>query len=207
MKTGRFVHVGAVDAPVTLADVHAIASDVWRAAGKLKTGGGQTASADILGWEFAFELNEMARQAAAEARVDVRFKNIPLDVLDKRAIEDIQAKDFFEMRTFSMKTSVTKRIARVEIVDFMMPAEDLPQDVRETVKHWSQWIDYWAIDWDFKNDTFHNEWQSYRTRGDERLLLEAEPHEYKGPGTYAVMVKVIDLLGCDTTKMISLEVR
>ena len=35
-------------------------------------------------------------------------------------------------------------------------------------------IDYWAVDWDYKNDTFHNQWQSYRTRKEpNRLELEA----------------------------------
>jgi adenine-specific DNA-methyltransferase len=208
VKSGRFVHVGAVDSPVTLADVKAIAREVWRTAGKTKNGNGHTAAVDILGWEFAFELNEMAKQTAAEARVDVRFKSIPRDVLDKKAIDqgDVQAKDFFELRVFSTKSSVKKRLASVELVDFMMPAEDLPEDVRKSVKHWSQWIDYWAIDWNFKNDTFHNEWQSYRTREEPKLKLDVQ-HEYKEPGTYAVVVKVIDLLGCDTTKMISLEVK
>lgn len=33
-KNGRMVHVGAVDAPVTLADVKAIAAEVWRAVGR-----------------------------------------------------------------------------------------------------------------------------------------------------------------------------
>ncbi len=209
VKTGRFVHVGAVDSPITLADVKAIARDVWRAAGKSKNGNGNSVSVDILGWEFAFELNEMAKQTAAEARVDVRFKSIPRDVLDKRAIDqgDVQAKDFFELRAFSTKVSVKKRIARVELVDFMMPAEDLPEDVQKAVRYWSQWVDYWAIDWDFKDDTFHNEWQSYRARYGEAKLELVASHEYKAPGTYAVVIKVIDLLGCDTTKMISLEVR
>src|SRR6266852_6425296 len=32
-KSGRMVHVGAVDAPVTLADVKAIAKEAWRALG------------------------------------------------------------------------------------------------------------------------------------------------------------------------------
>jgi hypothetical protein len=165
------------------------------------------ASVEILGWEFAFELNEMAKQIAAEARVDVRFKQIPRDVLDKRAIEqgDVQAKDFFELRVFSTKESVKNRTASVALSDFMMPAEDLPEEVRTAVTHWSQWIDYWAVDWDFKNDTFHNQWQSYRTRGEPKLKVEAR-HEYKEPGRYVVVVKVIDLLGCDTTKVISLEV-
>jgi len=30
--------------------------------------------------------------------------------------------------------------------------------------HRSQWIDYWAVDWDNRGDAFHNEWQTYRTR-------------------------------------------
>lgn len=206
VRSGRFVHIGAVDAPVTLADVQSIAREVWRVAGKTENGNGHKAAVDILGWEFAFELNEMAKQTAAEARVDVSFKAIPRDVLDKKAIKDIQAKDFFELRVFSTKSSVKKRLASVELVDFMMPSEDLPEDVRKAVKHWSQWIDYWAIDWDFKGDTFHNEWQSYRTREEPKLQLAAQ-HEYKEPGTYSVMIKVIDLLGCDTTKMIALEVK
>jgi hypothetical protein len=71
VKSGRMVHVGAVDAPVTIADVKSIAREVWKTA----SGGGNTgkAAADILGWEFAFELNETARQVAAESRVEVTF--------------------------------------------------------------------------------------------------------------------------------------
>jgi DNA modification methylase len=34
VKAGRMVHVGAVDAPVTRADVNAIAAEVWKASGK-----------------------------------------------------------------------------------------------------------------------------------------------------------------------------
>lgn len=82
-KNGRMVHVGAVDAPVTLADVKAIAAEVWRAVGSGKDAP-RTASVDILGWEFAFELNELARQVAAEARVDVAFKKIPRECWKRR---------------------------------------------------------------------------------------------------------------------------
>jgi hypothetical protein len=71
-KGGRMVHVGAVDAPVTLADVKAIAKEVWRGAGTGKDTPPR-ASVDILGWEFAFELNETAKQVAAESRVEVAF--------------------------------------------------------------------------------------------------------------------------------------
>ena len=162
---------------------------------------------DILGWEFAFELNETAKQIAAEANVHVQFRRIPRDVLDKRAIEqgDVQEKDFFELRVFSIKQQQDDRTLTVALSDFMMPAEDLPADVKSSVTHWSQWVDYWAIDWDFREDTFHNQWQSFRTRDQPKLELFAT-HEYKEPGNYVVMVKVIDLLGCDTTTMIPVKV-
>ena len=41
LKSGRLVHVGAVDAPVTLSDVKAIAREVWKAA---SSGGASTKS-------------------------------------------------------------------------------------------------------------------------------------------------------------------
>jgi adenine-specific DNA-methyltransferase len=87
----------------------------------------------------------------------------------------------------------------------MMPSEDLPEDLQSLVTHWSQWVDYWAIDWDFRGDTFHNQWQSYRTRDLPNVELSAK-HVYKEPGSYVVMVKVIDLLGCDTTTTIPAKV-
>jgi len=53
---------------------------------------------------------------------------------------------------------------RVTLNDFMIPRDDVPKDVVNAVKHWSEWIDYWAVDFNYRDDTFHNEWQSYRTR-------------------------------------------
>jgi adenine-specific DNA-methyltransferase len=89
--------------------------------------------------------------------------------------------------------------------DFVIPLDDVPPDVQKAVKHWSQWIDYWAVDWDNKGDAFHNEWQAYRTRKLNKLTLSTE-HEYSEPGEYLVVVKVIDILGNDTTKTLQLEV-
>ncbi len=101
-KSGRMVHVGAVDAPVTLADVKSIAKEAWKALGSGKDAATK-AGVDILGWEFAFELNELAKQVAAESRVDVAFKKIPREVLDKRAVEQGDVR-FFELGALSVDT-------------------------------------------------------------------------------------------------------
>ena len=89
--------------------------------------------------------------------------------------------------------------------DFVIPPDDVPEDARKAVKHWSKWIDYWAVDWDNKSDTFHNEWQTYRTRKDKSLALETT-HIYADPGEYTIVVKVIDILGNDTTKTVKVSV-
>ncbi len=181
VKSGRMVHVGAVDAPVTLADV------------------------DILGWEFAFELNETARQVAAESRVDVTFKKIPREVLEKKAVEQGDIR-FFELGALSVEPKQDKREVTIKLTDFVIPIDDVPEETRKAIKHWSQMIDYWAVDWDFKNDTFHNQWQSYRTRHDPQIEL-ATHYEYRESGTYKVVVKVIDILGNDTTKTLDVKVK
>jgi DNA modification methylase len=202
VKSGRMVHVAAVDAPVTLSDVRSISREVWKAAG---TREGRKAAADILGWEFAFEMNETARQIAAESRVDVSFKKIPREVLEKKAVEQGDVK-FFELGALSVEPKLKKKHIAIELKDFVIPSDDVPEDARKAIRHWSQMIDYWAVDWDFKDDTFHNQWQSYRTRRDPKLELAAK-YEYTEPGAYKVVVKVIDILGNDTTKTLDVEVK
>jgi len=203
LKSGRLVHVGAVDAPVTLADVKAIAREAWKAASSGKAAG--KAAADILGWEFAFELNETARQVAAESRVDVAFKKIPREVLEKKAVEQGDVK-FFELGALSVEPKQKGRELTLKLTDFVIPIDDVPEEARKAIKHWSQMIDYWAVDWDFRDDTFHNQWQSYRTRQEPDIELSAK-HEYETPGSYKVEVKVIDILGNDTTKTLDIQVK
>ncbi|GAC1563562.1 MAG: hypothetical protein NVS2B5_29110 [Beijerinckiaceae bacterium] len=202
VKSGRMVHVGAVDAPVSTGDVTQIAAEFKRAVGTGKDAP-KTNGVDVLGWDFAFEMNEVAKQQAAAANIQMRFLRIPRDVMDKRAVEqgDIH---FFELAALSVEVKANKRDVFLKLTDFVIPPDDVPEDARRAVKHWSQWIDYWAVDWDNRSDTFHNEWQAYRTRKDKALPLETT-HTYADPGEHTIVVKVIDILGNDTTKSVKVR--
>jgi len=91
---------------------------------------------------------------------------------------------------------------------------------RETLTQtWTDWIDYWSVDFDFENkreiirtrnvDTgeweeswtgdyiFENEWQSFRTKKDRKLELTSVFHEC-AVGRRKVAVKVVDIFGNDT---------
>jgi len=57
-----------------------------------------------------------------------------------------------------------------------------------------------------KEDTFHNQYQSYRTRKHPTLAAESEWHNYPSPGTYKLLVKIVDIFGNDTTKLLEVKV-
>ena len=203
-KSGKMVHVGAVDAPVTLSDVKSIAKETWKTLGSGISAATKSA-VDILGWDFAFELNELAKQVAAESRVDVTFKKIPREVLEKKAVEQGDVR-FFELGALDVESKQSGRELRLKLQDFVIPTDDIPEEARKSIKHWSQLIDYWAVDWDYRNDTFHNQWQTYRTRKNQKIELEVN-NKYTEPGKYAVVVKIIDILGNDTTKTLEVTVK
>ena len=194
VKGGRLVHIGGVDAPVALEDVEKAVAEFNAAAGAGAVG------VDILGWDFGLEVDTEARDLARAAGVSLRLLRIPREVMDAKAVAagDIQ---FFELAALTLESGVNRRQRKVTLTlaDFVMPPDGVPAAVRQSVTHWSQWIDYWAVDWDYRGDTFNNQWQSYRTRQEPQLRRQAF-HTYERRGSYTIVVKVIDLLGNDTTR-------
>lgn len=203
IKGGRMVHVGSVDSPVALGDITQIAIEFKKAIGTGKDAP-KEAAVDVLGWDFAFEINEVGIQQARDAGINLRCLKIPREVMDPKAVEQGDVK-FFELAALAVDTKAKKNELFLELKDFTIPPDDVPDDVQKAIKHWSQWIDYWAVDWDNKADTFHNQWQAYRTRQEPSLKLKTS-HVYEEPGAYTVMVKVIDILGNDTTKVIKVNI-
>jgi hypothetical protein len=95
-------------------------------------------------------------------------------------------------------------------------------------KDWHDWIDYWAIDFNYedkkeiikvKNDAgeteeqwsgnylVENEWQSFRTKKNPTLEFASITHEYPKAGKYKIMVKVVDILGVDTSRVVEVNLK
>jgi adenine-specific DNA-methyltransferase len=201
-KAGRMIHVGSVETPVTVDDIKAAILEFWKLVGKEKST--TTNGIDFLGWDFAFDVNETAAQFAKSNKVDVKFKKIPREVLEKKAVEQGDIK-FYELASLNIKTKISKNQLTITLDNFIIPPDDIPEEVRGSITHWSQWIDYWSIDWNYRDDTFHNEWQSYRTKQNPKIELTAT-NQFEQNGKFTVLVKVIDILGNDTTKAIQIEI-
>lgn len=196
-RGSKLVHVGSVEAPVTFSDIQSALEEVKRM---------KQNSLVVLGWEWEMGLHDVVEQEAKKAGINLSLLSIPREVTDKRTVEagDVQ---FFELAYLETETRKTKAGEYViELTDFVIPNLDLiPEEVKKLVKKWSDYIDYWSVDWDYKNDTFHNQWQSYRTKKDRTLELKTDPHEYPARGVYKVMIKVIDIFGNDTTRLIEIK--
>lgn len=93
-------------------------------------------------------------------------------------------------------------------------------------KKWEDWIDYWSVDFDFENKQeviriqkedgsieqswtgdfiFENEWQSFRTKKDRKLELKSAQIEVP-KGRRKIAVKVIDIFGNDTMKVVDVSI-
>jgi len=125
----------------------------------------------------------------------MQFKRIPRDVMDKRAVDqgDIH---FFELAALGVdvKSEVS---CDAQLTEFIIP-RTMCRDVREAVKHWSQWIDYWSVDWDNKAIRSITSADLPDPQGpSDRLVHDTR---YEEPNDYRIVVKVIDILGNDTTK-------
>ncbi|PKO22616.1 MAG: site-specific DNA-methyltransferase, partial [Chloroflexi bacterium HGW-Chloroflexi-1] len=94
-------------------------------------------------------------------------------------------------------------------------------------QHWTDWIDYWAVDFNFESKReivrvrnedsgeweerwtgdyiFENEWQSFRTKKDRSLELTSVFHECTA-GRRKLAVKVVDIFGTDTMTIVEVQI-
>ena len=94
-------------------------------------------------------------------------------------------------------------------------------------RNWHDWVDYWSIDFEFESKKeiiyerneetgedvpkwtgsyiFENEWQSFRTRQDRSIELKSVPWEMP-PGRRKIAIKVVDIFGNDTMKVIEVTI-
>ncbi|MBW2036723.1 MAG: site-specific DNA-methyltransferase [Deltaproteobacteria bacterium] len=94
-------------------------------------------------------------------------------------------------------------------------------------KNWVDWIDYWSVDFDYEdkkeiiqleedgkikeiwtgNYIFENIWQSFRTKKNSKIEFVSAPHTFEKAGKYKIMVKIVDIVGVDTSHVVEVEVK
>jgi len=214
-KDNRAVHIGSSYSPVSMDEVRNFITECID---------NNFNKADVLGWEWNYEVNELAKKIAEREGIDLRLIQIPnvnelksalagtkfdlklLKIPDQIIEKDlIPSVKFNELAYLKISTVVNGKELSLQIEDFNLNPSPEVLEVLKNLKDTRQLIDYWAIDWDYKGDTFHNQWQSYRTKKDLKVDYEAK-HIYEQDGEYQIMVKVVDVFGNDTNKILKVKI-
>ena len=206
-KDKAFVRVGAVDAPVTLSEIREALSECKE---------NKINSLVVLGWEWEMGLHDLVKEEAERYGVKLSTFQIPREVMELNVSDPTVKEDihFYELAYLEVGPKTEGKRVTITLKDFIIPnPELLPEEVKDKVKNWSDFIDYWSVDWMFnqhdeeteEDDTFHNMNQRYRTRKEPKLELSMD-YTYPKAGKYNILVKVIDIFGNDTTKLIQVKI-
>lgn len=208
------VHVGPLNAPVTMEELEKVV---------IECRANSFNKADVLGWEWSYDVNELAKELAKKNGVDLKLVQIPsvneikaalvgLDLQLLKIPEQVVEKEiakyvkFPEVAYLEIERKNKGKEFVLKITDFQLPPTADLAEIASKVKDSRELIDYWAIDWDYKGDTFHNQWQSFRLKKNPKVDYEAK-HKYGEIGEYRIMVKVVDVFGNDTNKVLKALVK
>jgi site-specific DNA-methyltransferase (adenine-specific)/adenine-specific DNA-methyltransferase len=162
--------------------------------------------------------------AFVEVTPHVKGKNVSVELTD---FSVYYTQDSIQFAEENVRNGGSKIV--VEAGQIVKVSKDKKGIVSREVltKNWTDWVDYWAVDFNFESkkeiiriqnpDTkeweerwtgdyvFENEWQSFRTKKDRKLELVSVPHECE-PGRRKLGVKVVDIFGNDTMKIIEIKI-
>jgi adenine-specific DNA-methyltransferase len=197
-KASAFCHVDGIDGLFTREEARAVAEAAAAAGGR---------EVYCLAWEFEMELRTHCLALEAEFKLKIKLVPIPREIMEKNRKSP---PPFLEMAVLEAESVVRaaggKRSLDVKLTKFLpslaeVPSKELEALKERAVKSGFDFIDFWAVDFDWHpGKPFNHHWQDYRTRKDRSLKTVSDAgHAYEKAGTHTICVKVVDVFGCDTS--------
>ena len=138
-------------------------------------------SVDILAFEFEMGWDRTLQEEAKDKGVRLSYKQIPIDVFDKRAVQKGEV-IFYDIAYIEFKPIIKKHMLSIELTDFAVfynegnlnineelqagksriivengdlveKRKDKDGNISENIltKNWHDWIDYWSVDFDYES--------------------------------------------------------
>jgi adenine-specific DNA-methyltransferase len=194
-KNKALVHVGAVDAAITTADIDAAVDECVAL---------RQRELHLLGWDWKTGRCDLIIEAARQKGIDLLLLRIPQEVMEPQAVAKRDVR-FSPLAYLEAEIEQPDPFtARVVLKNFVISnPESIPEALRSKAEKWSDYIDYWDVDWDAQNETFMPGWMGYRTRKDRNLPLISGTHAYENAGGRSILVRAIDIFGNETTQALA----
>lgn len=167
-----------------------------------------------LSWEFEMDLRLTVNALEKKHGVRLKLIQIPREIMERNRTSP---PPWLEVAVLEaepvVKQSSSGTTVDVKLTNFMpslaeVPTKELEAIKERAVKSGFDFIDFWAVDFDWDpSRPFNHHWQDYRTRKDRSLsTVSKAEHSYDKPGTYTICVKVVDTFGCDTSITVDVTV-
>ena len=131
---------------------------------------------------------------------------IPLDFIKKETTDSNSLK-MMDSPSFNIEVTKKENEIRIELNQYYNPNLNLLiKKLKDNLINWQDWIDYWAIDFNFQGNLFRSSWISYRTPKKRELTLNSDSYKYKKPGNYQISIKVIDIFEFVTVQNYNIEI-
>jgi adenine-specific DNA-methyltransferase len=203
-KGPALVHVDEIDGLFTRKELRSVAEAAREAGAK---------QVNCLAWEFEMDLRLHSNSLQAELGIEIHLLRIPREIMERNRTEVT----FFEIATLEAepvyKKADNKKAVNIKLKRFLPSLAEVPEKELEAlqeraIKHGFDFIDFWAVDFDYRGEQpFKHHWQAYRTRKDRSLVTVSDQNfTYLKPGKYTACVKVVDTFGCDTSITVPIEV-
>jgi adenine-specific DNA-methyltransferase len=192
------VHVAAVDTPLTTSAIDAAVDECAMLKHR---------ELHVLAWDWETGRCDLLVESARKKGVRLRLLQIPREAMEQQAAGNGNLR-FFPLAYLEAEIKQPDHLTvQVALKDFViLNPELISEDVRSRVETWSDYIDYWAVDWDFQDGTFMQGWAAYRTRKERKLPLVSGVHAYQEAGNRRILVRVYDIFGNETNQAFDVEV-
>ena len=201
-KGPAFVHVDSIDSVFTRVELREVAKAAKEAGAR---------QVNCLAWEFEMDLRLEAHKLEAELGIEIRLLRIPREIMEKNrnqvtffGVATLEAEPVYKGKDNHVNIKLKRFLPSLAEV----PEKEIAALQERAIKHGFDFIDFWAVDFDFKDgQPFKHHWQAYRTRKDRSLpTVSDQDFVYEKPGRYTACVKVVDTFGCDTSITVPIEI-
>lgn len=160
-----------------------------------------------LAWEFEMDLRMVADDLEKELSLKIKLIRIPREIMERNRKDP---PPFFELASLEAqpiyRTMSGNRTVDIKLINFLPSLTEVPEKELEALQERAiesgfDFIDFWAIDFDYHPDQpFNHHWQAFRTRRDRSLpTVSDQAYSYDKPGNFTACVKVVDVFGADTS--------
>ena len=153
-------------------------------------------SLDILIWDISDDVYKIVEELIKQESMEIRIKKFPDDLIHNLTNETYRPKlyDIYACK-IGLKVSDENKNVLIKLLNVDIEHNEFVNDkIKQKAKDYSDYIDYWAIDYDYDDKESRPVWYSFKNRKRSSIKLTSN-HEYEESGKHTILINIVDIFG------------